>query len=100
MASFNELIKKNKVVLVDFSAEWCGPCQTLAPILKEVKEQYGEDLSIVKIDVDKNQVLARNFAVQGVPTMILFKDGVQVWRQSGLLPKSELVKIIAKYNDN
>lgn len=98
MASFNELLQKNKVVLVDFSAEWCGPCQTLAPILQEVKEYYGENLSIIKIDIDKNQALARNFSVQGVPTMILYKEGGQVWRQSGLLPKSEIIKIINKYS--
>lgn len=97
MASFNELLQKNKVVLVDFSAAWCGPCQTLAPILHDVKEHYGDKLSIIKIDIDKNQGLARNFAVQGVPTMILYKDGGQVWRQSGVLPKSELVKIIDKF---
>jgi len=98
MASFNELIKKSKVVLVDFSAEWCGPCQTLAPILQEVKSHYGDDLSIVKIDVDKNQAVAQKFAIQGVPTMILYKEGVQVWRQSGVYPKSELIKIIDKHN--
>lgn len=94
MASFNELLKKNKIVLVDFSAAWCGPCQTLAPILEEVKQHFGEKLSIIKIDVDKNQALARNFAVQGVPTMILYKEGVQVWRQSGLLMKNDLIRII------
>lgn len=98
MASFNELIQKNKVVLVDFSAEWCGPCQTLAPILHDVKEHYGDNLSIIKIDIDKNQALARNFAVQGVPTMILYREGAQVWRQSGLLPKSELMKIIDRHS--
>jgi len=98
MASFNELIKKNKVVLVDFSAEWCGPCQTLAPILHDVKGHYGDELSIVKIDVDKNQAVAQKFAIQGVPTMILYKEGVQVWRQSGVFPKSELIKIIDKHN--
>ncbi|MCI0922077.1 thioredoxin [Sphingobacterium rhinopitheci] len=97
MASFKELLQKNSVVLVDFSAEWCGPCQTLAPILHEVKEHYGDKLSIIKIDVDKNQALARNFSVQGVPTMILYKDGLQVWRQSGVLLKSEIVKIIDKF---
>lgn len=98
MASFNDLIKKNKVVLVDFSAEWCGPCQTLAPILHEVKEHYGDDLSIIKIDIDKNQALAKSFAVQGVPTMILYKDASQVWRQSGVLPKSEIIKIIDRHH--
>ncbi|WP_149525868.1 thioredoxin [Sphingobacterium hotanense] len=94
MASFNELIQGNKVVLVDFSAAWCGPCQTLAPILKEVKEEIGDSLSIIKIDVDRNQALAAKFQIQGVPTLILYKNGEQVWRQSGLLQRSELVKLI------
>lgn len=99
MANFNEIIQKNNLVLIDFSAEWCGPCQTLAPILKEVKQHFGEQLSIIKIDVDKNQALARNFGIQGVPTLILYKGGQQVWRQSGLLPKSELVRIISPHLD-
>ncbi|MVZ62776.1 thioredoxin [Sphingobacterium humi] len=94
MASFNELIQGNKVVLVDFSAGWCGPCQMLAPILKEVKEELGEKLNIIKIDVDKNQALASKFQVQGVPTLILYKDGNQVWRQSGLQQKHELIRLI------
>lgn len=97
MANFKELIEKNTLVLVDFSAEWCGPCQTLAPILKEVKEHFGDKLSIIKIDVDKNQLLARNFSVQGVPTLILYKSGQQAWRQSGLLTKSDLISIIQQY---
>lgn len=97
MASFNELIERNHLVLVDFSAEWCGPCQTLAPILKEVKEHFSTQLSVIKIDVDKNTVLARNFSVQGVPTLILYKKGQQVWRQSGLLTRSDLISIIQQY---
>ncbi|MGO1596789.1 MAG: thioredoxin [Sphingobacterium sp.] len=94
MASFNEIIQKNKMVLVDFSAEWCGPCQTLAPILKELKEDLGDALSIIKIDVDKNQSIATEFRVQGVPTLMLYRGGQQVWRQSGLLTKNELLKIV------
>src|SRR5690606_39600401 len=97
MASFKELIEKNNLVLVDFSAEWCGPCQTLAPILKEVKEQFGDGLSVIKIDVDKNNALARSFSVQGVPTLILYKSGQQVWRQSGLLTRSDLISIIQQH---
>ena len=97
MASFNDLINKNKLVLVDFSAEWCGPCQTLAPILKDLKDELGEVLSIIKIDVDKNQPVAAKFQVQGVPTLILYRDGEQVWRQSGLLTKSELLQIVQNH---
>ncbi|GGH19912.1 thioredoxin [Sphingobacterium alkalisoli] len=99
MASFNEIIQKNTIVLVDFSAEWCGPCQTLAPILKEVKTHFGDKLTVIKIDVDRNQPLAANFKVQGVPTLILFKNGNQTWRQSGLLLRSDLIAIIEKQLD-
>jgi len=99
MASFNDIINKNTLVLVDFSATWCGPCQTLAPILKEIKDELGERLSILKIDVDKNQAVAAKFQVQGVPTLILYKNGNQVWRQSGLQPKSELIKIINQHSN-
>lgn len=92
-ASFSQIISKD-LVLVDFHAEWCGPCKMLAPILKEVKQEMGEDLRIVKIDVDKNEPLSNKYQVRGVPTLILFKDGKQVWRQSGLLQKKELLQII------
>ena len=94
MASFNELIEQNKLVLVDFTASWCQPCQMLAPILHEVKEELGDKLSIIKIDVDKNQAIASKFEVRGVPTMILYKDAIQVWRQSGVLSKGDLLKLI------
>ncbi len=98
MASFNDILQKNSLVLIDFSAGWCGPCQMLAPILKEVKDEMGEKLSIIKIDIDKNQAVASKFHVQGVPTLILYKDGNQVWRQSGLQPKHELLKIINSFS--
>ncbi len=98
MASFNDILQKNSLVLIDFSAAWCGPCQMLAPILKEVKDEMGEKLSIIKIDIDKNQAVASKFHVQGVPTLILYKDGNQVWRQSGLQPKHELLKIINSFS--
>ena len=75
MASFNELIASKDLVLVDFTATWCGPCQVLAPILHDLKEDMGDQLSILKIDVDKNQQLASNYRVQGVPSLILFKEG-------------------------
>lgn len=93
-SSFNEIIKGEQPVLVDFSAEWCGPCKMLGPILKEVKAEMGDAIKIVKIDVDKNQQLASKFQVRGVPTMILFKNGNQLWRQSGVLQKHELVQLL------
>ena len=92
--SFQNIINSEKPVLIDFFAIWCGPCQTLGPILKDVKEALGDQVSIIKIDVDKNQAVASKFNVRGVPTMILFKNGSQLWRQSGILSKDDLVKII------
>ncbi|QBQ40756.1 thioredoxin [Sphingobacterium psychroaquaticum] len=94
MATFSDIIKKHPLVLVDFSATWCGPCQVLAPILKNLKDHYGDAISVVKIDVDKNNALASSYQVQGVPTMILFKEGQQVWRQSGVLDLQQLISVV------
>ncbi|MEP3836739.1 MAG: thioredoxin [Algibacter sp.] len=93
-SSFNDIINSETPVLVDFFADWCGPCKSLAPILKEVKEELGDAIKIIKINVDKNELLATKYQVRGVPTMLLFKNGKQVWRQSGVLQKSEIVKVI------
>lgn len=98
-SNFNEIIDSETPVLVDFFADWCGPCKTLGPILKEVKNELGDAVKIVKIDVDKNQPLASQFQVRGVPTMILFKNGKQLWRQSNVLQKNELVSIIKQHGN-
>lgn len=97
-SNFNAIIQGEIPVLIDFHADWCGPCQTLAPVLADVKKDFGDQLKIVKIDVDKNQPLAANFQVRGVPTMILFKNGEQVWRQSGLLSRSDLTSVINQHS--
>lgn len=97
-SNFKDIINENKPVLVDFHATWCGPCKALAPILSEVKTQLGEGVKIIKIDVDKNKSLAEEYQVRGVPTLILFKDGKQLWRQSGMLQKQELVQIIQSHS--
>lgn len=97
--SFGDLIQSDKPVMVDFFAEWCGPCKMMAPYLKQAKEQLGEKVTIIKIDVDKNPAVAMNFGVQGVPTLIIFKKGQVKWRQSGVVPVHALVNEINMWID-
>jgi thioredoxin 1 len=97
-STFGEIIGGSKPVLVDFFAEWCGPCKVMAPILKEVKQEIGDAASILKVDVDKNPQAAAAYQVQGVPTLILFKEGKVLWRQSGVVPKNGLVGLIQKFS--
>ena len=94
---FNTIIHSGQPVLVDFFAEWCGPCKTQAPILKEVSAEMEGKARILKIDVDKNQAIAAQFQVQSVPTLILFKNGNPVWRQSGVGQKRQLIDLINQY---
>jgi thioredoxin 1 len=94
MSNFNDIINSEKPVLVDFFATWCGPCQMLLPVLNQVKDSLQDRITIIKIDVDKNQDLAQKQQVRGVPTMMLFQNGKQLWRQSGVLTKEEIINII------
>jgi len=98
MASFTEIINGDKPVLIDFHADWCGPCKMLSPIIKEVAKALDGKVRVIKIDVDKNAALADKFQIRGVPTMMLFKDGKSVWRQSGVLQKDEIIKQIESFS--
>jgi thioredoxin 1 len=95
--TFNEIIQADKPVLVDFFAEWCGPCKMMAPILKDVKKDVGDAIAIIKVDVDKSPQAAQAYQVQGVPTLILFKNGKPLWRQSGVVSKAALVEVVKKF---
>ena len=94
MGKFNDLINGDKPVLVDFHATWCGPCKTQAPILNQLKGMLRDDITILKVDVDKNQNLASKYNVRGVPTLIIFKNGEITWRKSGVVQAKKLADII------
>jgi thioredoxin 1 len=91
MTKFEELINGDTPVLVDFFAEWCGPCKMMPPILKEVKDKLGDNVRVIKIDVDKNPQVAQQYRVQAVPTMIIFKSGKILWRNAGVTPVQQIM---------
>ena len=96
-AKFNEIIQSNQLVLIDFFADWCGPCKMMSPVLQEVKAILKEDVKIIKINVDHHQDLASEFMVRGVPTLLLFKSGKRLWRQSGVLSVKDLVSTVQNH---
>ncbi|CVK16002.1 thioredoxin [Apibacter mensalis] len=97
MSNFKDIIRGDKTVLIDFSAEWCQPCKMLTPILKEVKEKIGDKAIIIKVDIDKNPTLANTFRIQSVPTLIIFKNGEIKWRDSGVRAAQEIIDLLHQY---
>ena len=96
MEKFNEMINGEQLTLVDFFATWCGPCKMMHPILEQLKEKMGDDIRILKVDVDKNEALSMEYRIQSVPTLMLFKKGEMLWRQSGAMSLNDLMQKISQ----
>lgn len=97
---FEALVNSDKPTLIDFYATWCGPCQTMGPILQQVKNHIGDTASIVKIDIDRNRAIADQFQVRSVPTLVVMKAGEVVWRQSGVVPAPDLARVLQHFAEN
>ena len=100
MSKFSELVNGNEPVLIDVFADWCAPCKIMIPILKDLKVELGGQIKVIKIDIDKNPKIADKFQIKGVPTLLLFKEGKIIWRQSGIHEKKELIDLIRQKIDN
>lgn len=94
---FEEIIKNEKPVLIDFFATWCGPCKMMHPVLEELHDKFGDKVRIIKIDIDKNQELAAKYNVRSVPTLMVFKNSEMLWRQPGYRPAAELETVLNQY---
>lgn len=97
MENFNDIIKSGKLTLVDFYATWCGPCKMMHPVLEQLKEDLGDSIRIIKIDVDKNEAISTQYRIMSVPTLMLFKNGEAVWRQSGTIRLNDLKNLISQH---
>lgn len=92
--NFDSIVKDNRPIVVDFYAEWCGPCKVQSPVLKELADEMGEKIRVIKIDVDRNEEVARRFQIQGVPTLMVFKDGLIKYRQAGVHTKAQIINVL------
>lgn len=97
MEDFNDIIKGEQLTLVDFYATWCGPCKAMHPVLKQLKEDLGDGIRILKVDVDNSEELSMQYRIQSVPTFLLFRNGEILWRQSGAIPLGNLKSVISQY---
>ena len=97
METFNDVINSGQLVLADFFATWCGPCKAMHPVLEQLKAQLGDRIRIIKVDVDKHGIPATEYSVQAVPTLILFRSGKVLWRQSGAMPLNQLLQVVNQY---
>ena len=97
MENFSNIIKSGQLVLVDFFATWCGPCKTMHPVLEQLKKDLGDEIRIIKVDVDKNEAIAIQLRIQSIPTLMILKGGEMKWRQSGAMTANALAQVIAQY---